>query len=180
MQKTYRILSLTLLSMLMFYGCNENISEPELVSNDLNSLNKGKIMHHVSVGGPDGDIFGPGGDANFSLVANMDANGNVTGQWQDKWGDGAGNIHVAVDCLEIFPPGNVAIVGGIITQGNANGEDVSGQRAVTLVVDNGKSRKDPADQISYAYIGPNIQSCGDYTPDQFILLDLTKGQVTVR
>jgi hypothetical protein len=178
MQKLYKILSLTLLSMLVFYGCNENISDPELVSSDQNSLNKGKIMHHVSVGGPDIDLVGPGGDANFSLVANMDANGNVKGQWQDKFGDGAGNIHVAVDCLEIF--GNSAIVGGIITHGTVLGEDVSGQRAVTLVVDNGKSKKDPVDQISFSFFGEDIQGCGAYSPGLFPLEDFTRGQVTVR
>jgi hypothetical protein len=142
------------------------------------SLSKGRIIHHVSVGGC--DITPPGEDRNFSLVANMDVNGNVSGQWQDGFGGGAGSIHVAVDCLEILESGNVAIIGGVITHGTFNGEDVSGQRAVTKVVDNGQGHNSDPDQISYSYFGDNIGTCGDYTVTVFPLFDLTCGQVKVK
>jgi hypothetical protein len=179
-----KFLGIILLSISIFSGCKENISDPGSVDSDQMSLSKGKVTHHVSVGGPD-IILPPGSDANFSLVANMDASGNVSGQWQDTFGkdvngNSIGKIHVDVDCLEILPPGNAAIIGGVIKHGSWFGVDVSGQRAVTKVVDNGKSANDPPDQISYSYFGTAYGTCGNYTVANFPLLDLTRGQVTVK
>ena len=175
MRSFQKVLGIILLSFAIFSACQENISDPGSVSSDQNSLLKGRIIHHVSVGGC--DLLPPGEDRNFSLVANMDAEGNVSGQWQDVFGGGAGSIHVAIDCLEIVGP-NAAIVGGVITHGTLNGVDVSGQRAVTAVLDNGQGSNSDPDQISFSYFP--VGTCGDYTLAQLGLFDLTCGQVKVR
>ena len=171
--RNFRILLgiILLLSIWAFSGCNENVSDPGLNQGTLE-----KIVQHVSVGGC--DAFPPGTDRSFSLVANKNSNGEVSGQWQDGFGGGAGGIHVAVDCLII--DGNSAIVGGVITHGTWYGTDVSGWRAVTKVVDNGTSHNDPADQISYSYFGENFGTCSDYINGNFELLDIFCGQVKVK
>jgi hypothetical protein len=114
----------------------------------------------------------------------QNADGSVSGQWQDSFGHGDGGVHIAVDCLTV--QGNAAIVGGVVT--DATGYDVSpvGWRAFTAVVDNGKSAKDPPDQISYSYIGATYPGePGDCEVSfQFFyndrLFDLPQGQVTVK
>jgi len=182
-----RYLSVTgvLFLLIMFMGgCTQkDVPSESSVAQSPDALSK-PIIHHASVGGP--DFSPPGVDANFSLVANMDVDGNVSGQWQDVFGGviggASGRIHVAVDCMTIVLSGRGAIVGGVITHGTVNGVDVSGQRAVTMVVDNGGSANDPPDQISYSWFAPTIATCGIYTPDDFqgFLFDFTRGQVTVR
>lgn len=174
MRTIFNLLGIIILSFVIISGCQENPSDPASVNSDQMSLSKGRIIHHVSVGGC--DITPPGEDRNFSLVANMDVNGNVSGQWQDGFGGGAGSIHVAVDCLEILEPGNVAIVGGVITHGTVNGVDVSGQRAATMVEDNGQGHNSNPDRISYSYFP--VTDCGANI--QFALFNLTCGQVKVK
>ena len=178
MKTTFNFFGIIVLSFAIFSGCQENPSDPASVNSDQMSLSKGRIMHHVSVGGC--DITPPGEDANFSLVANMDVNGNVSGQWQDTFEGGTGGIHVAVDCLEILEPGNAAIVGGVITHGTVNGVDVSGQRAATMVEDNGQGHNSDPDQISFSYFFGNVGSCEDNINFNFPLFDLTCGQVKVK
>lgn len=163
-----------LLSIWAFSGCNENVSDPGLNNSDQGSLSK--IVHRVSVGGC--DLLPPGEDRNFSLVATMNSEGEVSGQWQDGFGGGVGSIHVAVDCMTMIND-NAAIVSGVITNGTWNGVDVSGQRAVTAVVDNGEGSNADPDQISYSYMGPNL-TCSTYTFGQFLLLDIQCGQVQVK
>jgi hypothetical protein len=143
------------------------------------SLDKGRVIHHVSVGGADVcEALGEptGCDANFSLTANMKADGSVSGQWQDTFSGGGNGIHVAIDCMIV--DGNTAIVGGVITHGSSDGEDLTGRRVVTKVVDNGTSQKDAADQISFSYFVSG--TCDDYSDANFTLLDLTNGQVKVK
>jgi len=163
-----------LLSIFAFSGCNENVSDPGI--DNSNQVSLSKIVHHVSVGGC--DAFPPGTDRSFSLVANMNDDGEVSGQYQDGFGGGAGGIHVAVDCM-ILVGDNAAIISGVITHGTFNGVDVSGQRAVTAVVDNGQGSNADPDQISYSYIGPNL-TCSTYAFQQFPLLDIYCGQVKVK
>jgi hypothetical protein len=171
-------------------GCNQDESPTSALTdssneNLTNSLSKNNVIHHVSLGSNDAcAAFGlpPGCDGNFSLVANMKADGSVSGQWQDTFAGGGEGIHVAIDCMVIV--GNGAVVGGVITKGTSGGVDVSGQRAFTAVVDNGTSKNDPADQISFSYFPASAffgtDDCSNLTPDDFDLLDLTIGQVKVK
>lgn len=138
------------------------------------------VVHHASMGGADMcEALGlpTGCDANFSLVATQKVDGSVEGQWQDTFGGGAGGIHVAVDCLNVV--GNGAVVGGVISHGTAGGVDVSGQRALTAVVDYGTSANDPADQFSFSFFDTGSLSCTDLVPDDFPPFTLTHGQVKV-
>ena len=173
--RNFRIfLGIILLSIWAFSGCNENVSDP---GSNQGSLSK--IVHRVSVGGC--DITPPGVDRNFSLVATINSDGEVLGQWQDGFGGGIGSIHVAVDCLVIDE--NAAIVGGVVTHGSLNGVDLTGERVVTAVVDNGEGHNADPDQISYSWFltDPPIGTCSDYTLADFEgwLFDLTCGQVQV-
>ena len=118
-----------------------------------------------------------GCDANFSLVANMKADGSVSGQWQDTFPGGGEGIHVAVDCMNIV--GNGAVIGGVITHGTVGGNDVSGLRVLCAVMDNGTSANDPPDQLSFSFINDNTD-CTTLTPGDFPLFALTHGQVKVR
>jgi len=143
--------------------------------------NAGGVAHHVSLGGADAcAIFGlpTGCDANFSLVAGEEADGSVKGQWQDPFVRGLEGIHVAVDCVNVVENG--AVIGGVITHGFAGGVDVSGQRALTAVVDNGTSANDPPDQMSFSFF-PVGGSCDQFVPADFagFLFDLGRGQVKV-
>ncbi len=120
-----------------------------------------------------------GCDANFSLVANEFADGSVKGQWHDQFAGGSG-IHVAVDCLDVH--GNGAVVGGVITHGTGTCFGVpcsnfEGSRAITSVVDNGTSKSDAADQLSFS-IFPVAAVCG-VGPGVLPLNNLTNGQVKV-
>ncbi len=173
-----------ILSLMVIISCEttNNPSAPgEIANKDLGgSLNKGGVIHRVSVGGADiCEALGlpTGCDANFSLVAIEKADGRISGQWQDTFSGGGEGIHVAVDCINVV--GNGAVIGGVITHGTLFGVDVSGLRALTAVVDNGTSANDLPDQISFAFIDVNID-CSDLIPDDFQLIDLTHGQVKVR
>ena len=87
----------------------------------------GPVVHHVSVGTPDACVAlgfeHPGCDANFSLVANQDADGDVSGQYSDRFANGDG-FHAVVDCLVVI--GNDAWISGVITQGRIDGIDLAG------------------------------------------------------
>ncbi len=140
----------------------------------------GGVAHHVSLGGADVcEALGlpTGCDANFSLVAVEKPDGSVRGQWQDTFAGGLEGLHVAVDCVNVV--GNGAVIGGVITHGFAGGVDVSGQRALTAVVDNGTSVNDPPDQISFSFVGTGGLSCNALVPANFPLINLTHGQVKV-
>jgi hypothetical protein len=181
--KYLSVTSVLLLLIMSVTGCNEEAAPTDSNNNNQSGvLSKGRVTHHVSVGGADAcEAFGlpPGCDGNFSLVAN-EKNDIVTGQWQDTFAGGGEGIHVAIDCMKII--GNGAIVGGVITHGTAGGVDISGQYAITAVVDNGTSANDPDDQISFSYIGSNYdcQFLQSLTLDDFTLLPLTTGQVKVK
>src|SRR5215211_1172953 len=106
------------------------------------------VIHKVSVGS--GDVLPPPGDANFSLSAIELDDGTVTGQWQDSVfgrGTAAVGLHVEVDCLVVV--GNEAWVSGVITRPAS----LAGLPAITRVRDNGTSATDPADQVSFTFIG---------------------------
>jgi hypothetical protein len=139
-----------------------------------------QVVHHASLGGADicEAIGQPTGcDANFSLVANEKADGSVMGQWQDTFPGGGEGIHVAVDCLNVVGAG--AVIGGVITHGTALGVDVTGQRALTAIVDNGTSANDPPDQLSFSFFDTGPLSCLQLVPQNFPLFPLARGQVKV-
>ena len=162
-------------------GCSD-----EAVPNDPSNENqtgvlskRGPLVHNVSLGGADlCEALGlpTGCDANFSLVANMYADGSISGQWQDTFAGGQEGVNVAIDCMNII--GNFAVIGGVITNGTVGGVDVSGLRAITAVVDNGTSANDPLDQLSFSSLDDN-RDCNNLTLDDFVLIDLTHGQVKV-
>ena len=137
------------------------------------TANLGRVVHHVSVGGPDiceAFELPTGCDANFSLTANEYADGSVRGQMEDVRGR-ARPLHFTIDCLHVVD--NQAWVSGFLTLPAA----FAGLPAISTVVDNGRSKNDPVDQISFVFLGdptlctvaPNAQ-----------LFDYEKGQVTVR
>ena len=144
-------------------------------------LARGGVTHHVSVGGADiCEATGRpiGCDANFSLTANMKADGSVTGQWQDTFTGGGAGIHVAIDCLNVI--GNTATIGGLVIRGTSEGGvDLTGRRALTAVVDNGTSGNDLADQISFSITLPTV-TCDVARAEFFPLFNLAHGQVKVR
>jgi hypothetical protein len=189
------VTSVVLLLVIFITGCGEQ-KAPTLALNDSSienptvSFSKKNVIHHVSLGGADYcEALGlpTGCDANFSLVANMMSDNSISGQWQDTFPGGHEGIHVAVDCMNLI--GNFAVIGGVITHGTYGGVDVSGQRAITAVVDNGTSANDPPDQISFSIFPPSQfglpDDCHDpiYTPEFFevnnALFDLGHGQVKV-
>ena len=163
-------------------GCEQPAEGPTTGQSEISSpsaLSKNNVVHHASLGGADiCEALGlpTGCDANFSLVANMKADGSVSGQWQDTFAGGGEGIHVAVDCINVV--GNGAVIGGVITNGTAGGVNVSGQRALTVVVDNGTSANDPPDQLSFSFF-PTGVSCTNLVPGNFPLFNLTHGQVMV-
>lgn len=165
---------------LLVLGCDQSTStsptagSPSFTSDGIMAnLSSSTVVHWVSVGGPDADLFGPGGDPNFSLNALLRADGSVSGQWTDEFGHGNG-IHAAVDCVNVV--GNQAWVSGTITSGRIGDDDLTGLPVGTRVVDNGTSANDPPDQISLT--NPDPTPC-TAAPD-YPLLDMKKGQVTVR
>ena len=139
----------------------------------------GPVVHHVNVGTPDACIaFGfehPGCDANFSLVANQYADGDVSGQYTDRFANGDG-FHAVVDCLLVI--GNDAWISGVITQGRFDGIDLAGLEVLTQVRDNGTSHNDPPDQISFSFIDTEVPDCTEQPDLQ--LFDVSQGQVRIR
>ena len=140
----------------------------------------GRILHRVSVGGPDAcealGLGGPGCDANYSLHAIQFDDMTVNGHLTDQFGHGNGGFHAVIDCLAVN--GTDAWVSGIITHGNLIGfGDLTGLPVITRVRDNGTSKKDPPDQLGFSRI--NVATSCEEMPDD-PLLDMPDGQVKVR
>lgn len=137
------------------------------------------VVHHVNAGGPDAcEAIGadhPGCDGNFSLSAREYADGRMSGQYTDQFGQGEGGFHAVIDCVSVV--GDDAWVSGVITHGNFNGQDLSGLPVATRVRDNGTSANDPPDQISFSFIG-DPRPCTLHVP--YPLLAAPDGQVSVR
>lgn len=137
----------------------------------------GQVLHQVHVGGPDiceAMGYRPGCHANFSLVALEFADGRVAGELTDRGFAGSG-FHAFIDCLSIN--GNEAWVGGVITRGSIGDADVEGLRIVTRVRDNGTSRNEPPDEISFSVIDGPV-SCLEQPP--YPLYSVPQGQVMIR
>ena len=122
-------------------------------------MGDGPVVHHVSVGTPDACVAlgfeHPGCDANFSLVANQDADGDVSGQYSDRFANGDG-FHAVVDCLVVI--GNDAWISGVITQGRIDGIDLAGLDVLARVRDNGTSQNDPRARSVSRSSTPNSRS----------------------
>ena len=147
------------------------------------TLAKGPVTQRVSAGGPDAcmAIHGEhtGCNANFSLVGNVKADGSMSGQFTDRLAKGDG-FHAVIDCVSIL--GRDAWVSGVITQGtltltNGDVRDLTGLPVATRVRDNGTSAKDPADQISYSFLG-DPRPCTDHI--DYVLFDAPEGQVVIK
>jgi hypothetical protein len=176
---------LIILATAVAFGCSESAVPPTAQSDSptIQASVASKVVHSASAGSPDicssvGDK--PGCDANFSLTAIQYADGSVTGQWVDRTShvNGGGGVHVAVNCLNVID--NRAYVSGVITQGNS---DQIGQLALTKVVDNGRSTKDPPDEISVTINFPGLTTDCNGAPalDGVIpLFAIPQGQVVVR
>jgi hypothetical protein len=160
----------------------ETAMDPGASDGEMTRAGKKGVVHQVSVGGADiCEALGypTGCDANFSLTAHMKADGTVKGQWQDTFSGGGAGIHVDISCLNVV--GNSAMLGGMITHGKTgDGTDISGKFAYTAVADNGTSKRDPADQISFSYLGNSEVPCEDLELSFFTLVDLKNGQVKVQ
>jgi len=171
----YLTVAATILLMGIFVtACNEDAAPTDSINkNQSEVLSKGPVVHRVTAGGADiCEALGlpTGCDANFSLVAIEKADGSVSGQWQDSFGQGNGGFHATVTCLSVN--GNEAWVSGVITSGNFQGSDPTGLPVITRVVDNGQS----GDQIGFSFVG-DPTSCLD--EPNLALFDLTHGQVKV-
>lgn len=148
------------------------------------ALATGPVVHHVNAGGPDACIFfgfpHPGCDGNFSLVAHEYADGSVSGQYTDRFAQGDG-FHAVINCVSVV--GFDAWVSGVITSGTFTdpdtGEvfDLAGLPVATRLRDNGTSANDPADQISFSFLG-DPTPCTAHSP--YPLFDAPEGQVRVR
>ncbi|HYT64046.1 MAG TPA: hypothetical protein VEL50_09090 [Gemmatimonadales bacterium] len=136
----------------------------------------GGVVHRVSVGGADVD-FAAHTDANFSLLALEKADGSIAGEWSDQFGQGQGGIHVDVNCLVV--QGNQAWISGIVRSGSTGqgGVDLSGLPASTRVADLGSSASDPADAISFSFLGALAVPCA--AQPNYPLFAMTNGQVMV-
>ena len=187
MNKQFRMTATFFLLTALGAACQETIpTDSGVSSNDAiveyDGATYSSVTDKVSVGGADiCEALGQptGCDANFSLSARKYDDGSVKGQWQDTFGFGAtGFIHVDIDCLHVV--GNFAVLAGVITNGNANGVDLTGQRALTAVMDNGTSANDPADQLSFSFFPTGGTSCNGLVPGNFPLFNLAHGQVKVR
>ena len=135
-----------------------------------------QVVHRAHAGGPDAcDSFGlpPGCDANFSLNALEFADGSVGGNFTDRFPGGDG-FHAKIDCLSIA--GNDAWVSGVITRGAIGDFDLTGFPVATRVRDNGTSKNDPADELSFSWIG-DPTPC--YFQIDYDLVPVPQGQVVV-
>lgn len=126
----------------------------------------------VRVGSP--DAFGPGTDGNYSMAAQIDAAGNVSGQWQDAFTLNPG-FHINVTCLTVV--GNTAWVGGVIDQ--ATNPAFIGVQARAKVVDGGLPNGG-GDTISFTVIFPNggAPDCNAQAP--FQQFPLFQGNVSIK
>ena len=134
---------------------------------------KNNVINSVHVSGPDiCNFFGlpPGCNANFSLVALAFADGSVKGKYTDRFGGGIG-FTADINCL--FVVGNNAWVSGIITSPGA----FVGLPVATRVRDNGTSKNDPPDEISFSFVG-DATPCTNMV--NYPLIPLLQGQVKVR
>jgi hypothetical protein len=180
-----------LITLLLVTACADQAASPLVEANGPTAqVSQSPIVHRVSVGGP--DICGspqvgskPGCDANFSLIATQRADGSVTGQWSDQYGE-PGGLHAVVDCLkvQVIPERTTleAWVGGVVTRPTHQ----AGHRVITRMRDNGTSAHDLPDALGRGIVDPEEEgfssNCQDYPPADGFDMGLARvpqGQVTI-
>jgi len=180
------------LSILFLFSCSldENeINEPiQGNDSDIEILGKSDtsgIIHHVSVGGNDlCETYGldPGCDKNYSLVANMSADGSVQGQYMDGYASESGWAGMRADIMCMVVDGNMAKVGGVVTRGfHPYYGDMTGWYIIIILKDNGTSTNDDPDELSYTFINVTTDFCesiANYSYDN-ARFALIRGQVTI-
>ena len=138
-----RGLTLAAIVSLGALGCDESPTRPDSPESQVReaqfSANNGNpVVHRLTVGGADAAAFGPpGSDANFSLVAVQRADGLVTGQWSDQYGNGVG-MHAKIDCL--YVDGNTAWISGPVTR--HTDPSLVGRTVNAMVRDGGDTEED--------------------------------------
>ena len=167
---------LSVAALALTVACTDTNAPPaSLGALNADAQSTNAVINRVSVGGSDQDVT-LNTDANFSLIALRKADGSVSGQWSDQFGQGQGGVLVDVNCLVV--QGNQAWIGGIIRQGSTGqgGVDLSGLAALTRVADLGTSATDVPDAISFTFIGLAVQCTAQ---PNLPLFPMTGGQVTV-
>jgi len=126
----------------------------------------------VRVGTP--DWLGPGVDGAFSLIAQIDASGNVSGEWQDSFTMDPG-LHMRVTCLTIV--GNTAWIGGVVTV--SSDPSFVGRPVETKVVDGGLPNGG-GDSITFTFIFPagSTHTCAAQEP--YIQFPAFQGNVDIK
>jgi len=181
------------LSLLFLFSCSvDEIGTNEQLNTDnselevLNKDNTKGIIHHVSAGGNDicAGLGDPNGcDKNYSLVANMRADGTVKGQLIDMWPGDYGGLHVDIECLIV--EGNMAKLAGTIKRGRSEDIDLTGWYLVAFLKDNGTSNNETPDQIAFSFISPGTNYCEileyiSFDNPYIEYVDLINGQVKVK
>jgi hypothetical protein len=168
--------SLSLIALgLVSFGCNApDATAPTTDQSNVPEFQGGGVVHRATAGSH--DLTPPGVDPNYSLVAIQHADGRITGQYSDQFGQGEGGFHARVTCLLVV--GNNAYVGGIITSDNIPDVDLEGVPVITRVQDNGTSANDPPDMISFSFIFVPDQAC--LTAPNLPLFPIQGGEVKVQ
>jgi len=162
-------------------GCSDTSMDPNSDAIGFaKAASVGQPVHQVSIGGPDvcsGFGAQPGCDANFSLLAQVFADGSVSGHWVDRFSQnfGGGGALGAIDCVLI--EGNTAWMGGVVTKAGT-----PGTRVLIYAKDRGTSfALEPDDRFSILY---NPQDFGLSTNCQDKALNgglnVPQGQVTIQ
>ena len=150
----------------------------------LSKNNSKGVIHHVTAGGNDACAFfgeDPGCDRNYSLTAIMMADGTVKGQFIDGWktDNPHAGVHGEITCM--FVDGNMAKVGGVIKKGYAFGMDLAGMYFFAVLKDNGTSKNDAPDQISFTFLHfVDLCEYTEFFPYESAQLAITNGQVKIK
>lgn len=123
----------------------------------------------------------PGCDKNYSLTAIMMADGTVKGQFIDgyKSDNPHAGVHAEITCM--FVDGNMAKVGGVIKKGFAFETDLAGMYFFAVLKDNGTSKQDAPDEISFTFLNA-VDLCEyvDFFPYELANMAITNGQVKIK
>jgi hypothetical protein len=156
MQTFSKFLGIILLSISIFSGCRENISDSSPVSSYQSSLLKGSGPSSTG----QGKIVGT--DRVFAFNATTRPNGTVQGQGTLNRTDTGTKFKFDINCLSVN--GNVAIMSGTVTESNAYPNSI-GLPCWFKVKDNGEGTNAPPDEITFWYfcdgsVACDVPTCG--------------------